>query len=86
MNLIKLGFLKYANECGVPESQALHLWKRAADYPGSEEVFKNLSMPTTPTANPAVEQSPADLEVLSKLMEQEKVDAEMQKMKQQLGI
>lgn len=84
MNLIKLGFLKYANERGVPESQALHLWKRAADYPGSEEVFKNLSIPTT--SNPAVEQSSADLEVLSKLMEQEKVDAEMQKMKQQLGI
>jgi hypothetical protein len=83
MNLIKLGFLKYANECGVPESKALHLWKRAADYPGSEEVFKNLSIPTT-SSN--AHQSPVDLEVLSKLMEQEKVDAEMQKMKQQLGI
>lgn len=82
MNLIQSGFLKYAKECGVPENQALHLWKRATTYPGTEEVFKTLNMPTAPESAHNSE----ELEALSKLMEQEKVDAELQKMKQQLGI
>jgi broad specificity polyphosphatase/5'/3'-nucleotidase SurE len=82
MDHFKAGFQKYATECGVPESQALHLWKRALDYPGTEEVFKNLNIPTVPQQ----EQSPEELETLAKLMEQEKVNQELQQMKQQLGI
>lgn len=83
MHLISLGFLKYATECGVPEEQALHLWKRAVSYPGTEEVFKNLNISNAPTTQ---EETPEDLDALAKLMEQEKVNSELQKIKQQLGI
>lgn len=82
MDHFKAGFLKYATEIGVPENQALHLWKRALDYPGTEEVFKKLDIPTVPQQ----EQDPEELETLSRLMEQEKVNQELQQIKQQLGI
>lgn len=82
MDHFKAGFLKYATECGVPENRALHLWKRALAYPGTEEVFKNLDIPTAP----AQEQNPEELEALSRLMEQEKIDLELQQIKKQLGI
>jgi len=82
MHTIKQGFLKYAKECGVPEPQALHFWKRATAYPGTEAVFKELD---TTTAQDATE-SPEELEALSRLMEQEKINSELQKIKQQLGI
>ena len=82
MEAFKAGFIKYATECGVPENRALHLWKRALAYPGTEEVFKNLNVPTSP----APQENPEDLAALSKLMEQEKINAELQKIKQQLGI
>jgi hypothetical protein len=88
MDLVKLGFLKYASECGVSEPQALHLWKRALDYPGTEQVFKNLntSSPPLESSPTPVQENPEDLDMLSKLMEQEKVNTELQQIKQQLGI
>jgi len=82
MDHFKAGFLKYATECGVPENRALHLWKRALAYPGTEEVFKNLNIPSTP----AQSENPEELDALSKLMEQEKINAELQQLKTQLGI
>lgn len=82
MDHFKAGFLKYATECGVPENRALHLWKRALAYPGTEEVFKKLDIPTAPQQ----EQNPEELETLTRLMEQEKVNQELQQIKQQLGI
>lgn len=82
MDHLKAGFLKYATECGVPENRALHLWKRALAYPGTEEVFKNLNISPTPAQN----ENPEDLEALSKLMEQEKINTELQQIRTQLGI
>jgi hypothetical protein len=82
MDHFKAGFLKYATECGVPENRALHLWKRALAYPGTEGVFKNLDIPTTATP----QENPEDLEAISRLMEQEKINAELQQIKKQLGI
>jgi hypothetical protein len=85
MDHFKAGFLKYATECGVPENRALHLWKRALAYPGTEEVFKNLDIPTTPAA-PTTQENPEDLEAISRLMEQEKINMELQQIRKQLGI
>jgi hypothetical protein len=84
MDHFKAGFLKYATECGVPENRALHLWKRALAYPGTEGVFKNLNISTSNTPEQA--QTPEELDSLSKLMEQEKINAELQQIKTQLGI
>lgn len=84
MDHFKAGFLKYATECGVPENRALHLWKRALAYPGTEEVFKNLNIPSSVGSEQA--QPPEELEALSRLMEQEKINTELQQIKKQLGI
>jgi hypothetical protein len=42
MNSFEAGFIKCAEEYGVPVDQALHMLKRASDYPGTSSLFKEL--------------------------------------------
>jgi hypothetical protein len=82
MEQFKTGFLEYAINDGLSQSEAAHLWKRASEYPGTEQVFKNLDIKSEQTPNIPGE----DLSTLSKLMEQQKVQQELQAIKHQLGI
>ena len=82
MEEFKAGFLEYAINDGLSQSEAAHLWKRAEEYPGTEQVFKNLDINPGQTKSIPTE----ELSSLSKLMEQQKVQEELQAIKNQLGI
>jgi len=83
MNEFEKGFVAYATEGGLPENQAVHLWKRAMDYPGTQEMFKQLTASLAPTEKNL---SNEELQALSSLMEQQKAHSEMMNLKNQLGI
>jgi hypothetical protein len=82
MQLIQEGFLDYAKDSGLSDKEAAHIFKRALEYPGTEEVFKKLDITPTENKQPA----PGEISALSKLIEQERVHSELQKIKKQLGI
>ena len=82
MDYLQTGFIDYATNSGLSQDEAAHLWKRAMDYPGTAGVFKQLDNNQNETASI----HPEELSHLSKLMEQEKVQQELQSIKQQLGI
>ena len=105
MNEFKAGFIKFAqDECGLSANQAAHVWKRAMEYPGTDQMFNNLGQtgdsgqgdmppqegdPTAadPTmAQPDQQVDPEELEYLSQLFQQQQADAEIQQLKQKLGI
>jgi len=79
MELVKQGFFDQALEIGLSQEEADHLWKRANTYPGTSEVFKKLDI----SGN---EESPAHIAEIAKLMEQEKIQHQIQKTKSLLGI
>jgi hypothetical protein len=83
MDTFETGFLSFATEFGLSQKEASQLWKRANEYPGSAEVFKKLDIPA-PTAQDNLGNE--ELSSLSKLMEQEKIQQELQSIKQNLGI
>ncbi len=83
MDDIREGFISHALEAGLSDNQAAQLWKSAQEYPGTEEVFKRLGVPTKPAAEAS---TPADEAMLAKLEEQKKVHDELTAIKQQLGI
>jgi hypothetical protein len=82
MDYLKTGFIDHATNSGLSQDEAAYLWKRAMDYPGTSGVFKQLDNNQNETASI----HPEELSSLSKLMEQEKVQKELQAIKQQLGI
>ena len=55
--------------CGLPEAQAAHMLKRAADHPNAQQLFKSL-----PTEQVEPDE---DLEALTHLMHQDNVDSQM---------
>jgi hypothetical protein len=81
----KQGFFAEALHNGLPEKQAAHMWKRALEYPGSESMLKQLDIPDEKAAIPA-ELHTEQLEQLSEIMQQQKIQEEMLKLKNQLGI
>ena len=82
MDYLETGFIDQAIDSGLSQTEAVHLWKRAMDYPGTPEVFKQLDH----NQNQEASIPPEELSNLSKLMEQEKLQKELQSIKQQLGI
>jgi hypothetical protein len=85
MSEFELGFLAKASEYGLPDLQATHMLKRALEYPGAQQMFKQL--PAEAHDAQSVENLKAeDLQILSALMEQQKAHEEMQNLKKQLGI
>jgi hypothetical protein len=81
----KQGFFAEALNNGLPEKQAAHMWKRAMDYPGAESMLKQLDIPDAKVPQ-ALELHPEQLAQLSEIMQQQKVQEEMLKLKNQLGI
>lgn len=69
MTSFNLGFIDHAISCGLPEAQAVHMLKRAADHPSAQQLFKSLP-------NEQV-QPDEDLEALTHLMHQDNVDSQM---------
>jgi len=69
MTSFKAGFIKYAMDCGLPNSQAVHIFKRAADHPNTQELFKNLADTEIPQDE--------NLELLTNLMQQNAIDKQM---------
>jgi hypothetical protein len=83
MSEFELGFFEQAKECRLPEKQAAYIWKRALEYPGTEAMFKELDIKDRQEASPA---TAVEMQELSKILEQQKVHEEINKLKQQLGI
>lgn len=78
MTSFELGFIKYAQECGLPNPQAVHMLKRALDYPGSQETYIKSAEETNYTAD--------DLDVLSGLVAHAELDMEMSQYRSTLNI
>jgi hypothetical protein len=81
MTSFEAGFIKCAFEHGLSEQQAVHALKRAAEYPGSEHLFKQL-----PEEHEQPEQSPGDLDVLSNLLKEELMHGQMSAAKQKINL
>jgi len=69
MNAFEAGFIKYAEEYGVPVDQALHMFKRATDYPGTARLFKDLPEDQ--------HDSPEEASGLADLIKQDLIDQQM---------
>ena len=69
MTAFEAGFIKYAQECGLSANEAAHILKRAADYPGTQELFKKLP--------DGQEEHPDDMDTLSNMLKQELIDEHM---------
>ena len=59
------GFIKYANESGLPTEQAVQMLKRAMEYPGAQDMFKALP------AEHEEQQSPDHVAMLADMMKQQ---------------
>jgi hypothetical protein len=81
MSSFESGFIKYATEYGLSADQAVHMLKRAAEYPGSVEIFKQL-----PDESDSAPQSPSDLDVLSNLLKEELINHHMSAAKQKISL
>jgi hypothetical protein len=79
MTSFEVGFIKYAEECGLSNERIAHILKRAADYPEVSSLFKQLPE--------AEEESPEHLDDMNNLMQQDLIDRQMledaQKLKMQ---
>jgi len=71
MTSFEAGFFKCAEECGLPNQQAAHIFKRAMEYPGAKHMFKDLD--EEPQA-----QSPDNLAALSALLKQHLLHSDME--------
>ena len=72
MTSFQLGFIKYAEECGLSSCQAAHMLKRSEDHPAVQDMFKNL-----PGSEPE-QQSPEDLDLLNNMLQQDLIDQQLQ--------
>jgi hypothetical protein len=69
MTSFDAGFVKCAEECGVSFKEALHMLKRAMEYPGTEHMFKYL--------DDTQGHSPEDLAALAEMFKQDLIDQNM---------
>ena len=79
MTSFEAGFIKYAQECGLSDEEAAHTLKRAMEYPGTQQMFKQL-----PEEDDV--QQPEDLETLKQLLHQELIDKNMSSDMQSINI
>lgn len=70
MTAFEAGFIKYAQECGLSNEKAAHMLKRATEYPGTQEMFKQLP-------HREEEQDPGALDMLTNLVKQDLIDQHM---------
>jgi hypothetical protein len=70
MTSFEVGFRKYAQECGLSKEQTAHILKRAADHPAVESMFKQLPVED-------MQSQPEELDNLSELVNQDKIDQQM---------
>lgn len=80
MTSFEAGFIKFAEESGLSAEQAAHIFKRAMEYSGSQDIFKQL-----PDEQPS-ETAPEDYEVLANLLQQELIDKNMSAATQQIKL
>lgn len=78
MTSFELGFMKYAQECGLSSNQAAHILQRTLDHPGSHEMFSKSAEETNYTSD--------DLDVLSGLVAHAELDEEMSRYRSTLSI
>jgi DNA topoisomerase IB len=78
MTSFEVGFIKYAEECGLSDERIAHILKRAADYPEVSNLFKQL-----PEAG---EESAEQLDEMNNLMQQDLVDRQMSEDAQKLKM
>lgn len=64
MTSFEAGFYKYAEEYGLPPSEAAQILKRASEYPGTQEMFKKLP-------DDSAKQSPNSLAELKEMLKQQ---------------
>jgi hypothetical protein len=67
MTSFELGFKKYAEECGLSEKKAAHIFKRSLDHPEAAEMLAHLP-------KCADVQRFEDLDTLANLLHQNSVD------------
>jgi hypothetical protein len=70
MTSFELGFLKYAQECGLSLDRATRMLKRSSEYPGTTQMFKNLPKQEE-------DSEPGQLDVLANLLKQDLIDQHM---------
>lgn len=75
MTPFEAGFYKYAQESKLSDSQAACMYKRAMDYSGTQEMFKQLPDSQSSQQGPV---SSEQMEMLQQLVQQELIDKEMQ--------
>ncbi len=81
MTSFEVGFIKYAEECGLSETQATHMFKRAMEYPPAQQMFKEL-----PAEQPMPPQMPQGLGDLAALVKQHFIDQQFQGDKQKIQL
>jgi hypothetical protein len=69
MTAFEAGFIKYAQECGLSNDEAAHILKRAIDYPGTQDLFKQMPK--------GQEEHPDEMDSLANLLKQELIDEHM---------
>ena len=70
MTCFEAGFVKYARECGLPDTQAAYIFKRAMEHPGAQDMFKDLD------ASPE-QHSPDSLSTLGELLKHHLIHDDM---------
>ena len=78
MTAFEAGFLKYAEEYGMSSDRASHMFKRALEHPEAERMFKE--MPDEKI------KSPASLEALRDLLEQQYAHEGMEEHERKLAM
>lgn len=71
MTSFEAGFVKYAEECGLPAQQVAHIFKRAMEHPEAQAMFKDL-------AEESPHQAPGNLAALGDLLKQHFVHDDME--------
>jgi hypothetical protein len=79
------GFFAELEACKLSEKQAAYMWKRAMEYPGTEDMLKQLNMSSSGKPEQP-EMSPEQLQQLSELINQQKIQEELTALKNQLGV
>jgi hypothetical protein len=76
MTCLELGFKEYAKECGLPDKQAAHMFKRASAHPLFSEILKD---------SLSIKES-EDLSFASELLKQDSVNRDIQEAFKKLKI
>lgn len=78
MTSFEAGFIKYASECGLPETQIRHILKRALAHPEAQQLASR-----SPEAD---ETSPEDLDTLNEMMLLDDNDKQMDAFRSRLNL